>query len=179
MSVWGWWLDDPTLTSAVMRSGSFVKTQGENAFSKQFRVDWTWYNIDWKKDTFPTQELSFVVRKLWRGRATDSRSTLVVEFLFSFKKLQMFRNCGADDNIWTENLRMLSTLFRNKCGVSLPLLLALYFCFVQINFPKLFFPQIGVVCACIAPSLTGNDMQMSYAMLPSALLWGVVAFLEN
>lgn len=33
----------------------------------------------------------------------------------------------------------------NKCDAGLPLLLALCFCFVQINIPKLFFPQIGLV----------------------------------
>lgn len=67
----------------------------------------------------------------------------------------MLRNCGADDNL-TENLRMLLTLLGNKCNASLPLLLALHFCFVQVNAPKLCFPLICLVCACVVPSVTGN-----------------------
>lgn len=88
MSAWSWWLDNPTLTSAVMRLGSFVKTQGEkektHSASSLELIELDTILI-WKKDAFPTQEPSFVVRNLWRGPVTNSRSNLVVEFLFSFK----------------------------------------------------------------------------------------------
>lgn len=127
MSVWSWWLDDPTLTSAVMTLGSFEKMRmgkGENAISKQLRVDWTLYNIELKKRHISRQELLFSSQEPLGGAATGTRSNLVVEFLFSFKKLQTFRNCLAYDNI-TENLRIFSTLFGNKYNASLSLLLAL------------------------------------------------------
>lgn len=58
----------------------------------------------------------------------------------------MFSNCEADDKT-NENPRMLLTLIGNKGNASLPLLLALYFCFVQINVPKIsFFTNWFALC---------------------------------